>query len=84
MSCVLPVKVCQYLNAGLITDCRLKTLCQRRTSPTTTHVDYKLYRPVVLMKCSLSNCNIVMIYSVRPDPVESGALLIKLRIKSTL
>ena len=83
MSCVLLVKVCQYLNAGLITDCRLKSLCQRRTSPT-THVDYKLYRPVVLMKCSLSNCNIVMIYSVRPDPVESGAFLIKLRIESTL
>ena len=52
--------------------------------PYTSHVDYKLYRPVVLMKCSLSDCNIVMIYSVRPDPVESGALLIKLRIESTL
>lgn len=83
MSCVLSVKVCQLSQCRLITDCRLKSLCQRRTSPT-SHVDYKLYRPVVLMKCSLSDCNIVMIYSVRPDPVESGALLIKLRIKSTL
>ena len=36
------------------------------------------------MKCSLSNCNIVMIYSVGPDPVEGGPLLGELGIEPAL